>query len=81
VVTPNWLRSRLAANLRAARARADVGQEELAAAMRALGFDTWLRQTVSASEHEGRRILAEEIFGLASALGITPAKLMDVADD
>lgn len=55
-------------NLRAARKRKDIGQERLAARMRALGFSAWLRQTVSKAEKGERRLTALEVFGLAYCL-------------
>ncbi len=68
----------LARNLRAARAAtephlspADVGER-----MRALGFKTWLRSAMSTVENENRRVTAEEVVGLALALGTTVSKLM-----
>jgi hypothetical protein len=42
----------LAANFRAARARAGLGQELVAARMRALGYSEWRYQTVGAVERE-----------------------------
>jgi hypothetical protein len=66
----------LAANLRAERARAAMDQEELADAMRSLGFSSWKRQTVGQCEQARRRILAAEVFGLAMALQVKPGKLM-----
>lgn len=66
----------LAGNLRAARARAQIDQENLAAAMRSLGFGAWKRQTVGQCEQGSRRILAVEIYGLAMALRTTAGELM-----
>lgn len=66
----------LASNLRAARSRAGISQNELAERMRAAGFDAWISQTVSQSEQGRRRILAEEVSGLAKSLGTTAERLM-----
>lgn len=66
----------LARNIRAARARIGIGQENVAVRMRALGYDAWVRQTVSKSERGDRRMLAEEVFALAYALQTTIAALM-----
>jgi transcriptional regulator with XRE-family HTH domain len=66
----------LAQNIRAARARAGIGQELLAARMRFLGFDGWVRQTVGSTEKPSRRVTAEEIFGLALALEVSMSELL-----
>jgi transcriptional regulator with XRE-family HTH domain len=71
----------MAANIRAARSRADIGQARLAARMRALGFTQWVPQTVSKSERSDRRLLAEEIAGLAVALETTIRYLMTPLDE
>jgi transcriptional regulator with XRE-family HTH domain len=71
----------LARNIRAARSRADLTQEDLAARMRALGFSGWLYQTVGSVERGKRRVTAEEIHGLAWALEITMPALMSPADE
>jgi transcriptional regulator with XRE-family HTH domain len=71
----------LAANLRAARARKGLGQESLAARMRALGMTQWIRQTVAASEKGKRRITAEEVFKLALALQTSIPALTGEAGD
>src|ERR1700722_13919669 len=71
----------LASNIRSARARLRIGQESLAARMRALGYDAWIRQTVGSTERDknARRPTAEEIFGLALALETTVQQLMTPA--
>jgi len=66
----------LARNIRSARTRIDIGQDSLAARMRALGFDAWIRQTVSSTERGRRRPTAEEMLGLAYSLETTIARLM-----
>jgi transcriptional regulator with XRE-family HTH domain len=60
----------LAANVRAARARLGIKQENLAARMTALGW-RWYRQTASEVEAGKRRLVAEEMLGLAIALETT----------
>jgi transcriptional regulator with XRE-family HTH domain len=71
----------LASNIRAARSRVDIGQENLAARMRALGYSAWIRQTVGATERGRRRPTAEEIAGLALALETTIGRLMQPVDE
>jgi 8-oxo-dGTP diphosphatase len=71
----------LARNIRAARSRVDIGQESLAARMRALGFSAWIRQTVGSTERGRRRPTAAEIAGLAFALRTTISRLMAPAEE
>jgi transcriptional regulator with XRE-family HTH domain len=66
----------VARNTRAFRTRNGIGQERLAARMRALGFTAWLRQTVSKTEQGERRLTAAEINGLAWALEVSIAELV-----
>lgn len=66
----------LARNVRAARSRADLGQEALAERMRALGYEAWIRQTVGSTERGRRRPTGEEILGLAICLETTAQRLM-----
>lgn len=70
----------LARNIRAARSRSDLSQQDVAARMRALGFDAWLYQTVGNVERGRRRVTAEEVFALSLVLDTTIAALMS-ADD
>ena len=44
--------------------------------MRALGFTSWLRQTMSTVEKGRRRVTAEEILALALVLGTDVTMLM-----
>jgi 8-oxo-dGTP diphosphatase len=67
---------RLAENIRVARVRAGIGQDLLAARMRALGFEGWVRQTVGSTEKPSRRATAEEILGLALALEVSMPTLL-----
>lgn len=71
----------LAANIRSARTRLRLEQESVAARMRALGYAYWTRQTLSKVERGNRRVLAEEVPGLAVALGRTVSRLMAPVDE
>jgi hypothetical protein len=72
----------LARNIRSARARlGPLGQESLAKRMRALGYSSWLRQTVSSTEKGKRRVSAEEVVGLALALETSVPTLLAAATD
>ncbi len=71
----------LARNIRAARSRIGIGQENVAVRMQALGFSAWIRQTVSSTERGRRRPTAEEIAGLAFALETTISRLMAPVDE
>lgn len=66
----------LARNIRAARSRIGIGQENVAVRMRALGYEAWIRQTVGSTERGRRRPTAEEILGLAICLETTAQHLM-----
>ena len=66
----------LAANFRAARARAGLSQEITAARMRGLGFGEWRYQTVGTVENGRRRLTAEEVIALAGVLETTLYGLM-----
>jgi len=67
----------LAANVRAARHRKRLDQANVVARMRALGFDQWHRQTMGKVERGERRLLAEEVFGLALALETSFMSLLE----
>ena len=71
----------LAANVRATRVRKDLDQGTVVERMRALGFTNWYRQTISRIERGDRRLAAEEILGLAYALGTNIPTLMGAPDD
>lgn len=71
----------LARNIRAARSRADLSQQTVAARMRALGYEAWLYQTVGNVEKGRRRVTAEEIFALAYALETSVGALMAPVED
>jgi transcriptional regulator with XRE-family HTH domain len=54
-------------------------QDELARRMRHYGFDTWAQSTVAKIEKadgKPRRVLADELVGLAFVLGVSPAALL-----
>ena len=70
-----------ARNVRAARAAQQLEQELVAARMRALGYSAWFRQTVARVERGKRRLVAEEILGLAFALQTSVGALMDPSPD
>ena len=71
----------LTANFRAARARTGLGQEMVAARMRALGFSEWRYQTVGVVETGKRRLTAEEVMALAWVLEISISALMRPAEE
>jgi transcriptional regulator with XRE-family HTH domain len=66
---------------KAARLRADLGQDDLAVRMRSLGFSEWRFQTVGNVERGRRRLTAEELLGLALALETTLLHLLDLSED
>jgi len=66
----------LARNIRAARGRIDIGQENVAARMRALGYTAWVRQTVGSTERGRRRPTAEEVLALSLILNTSVMALM-----
>jgi transcriptional regulator with XRE-family HTH domain len=68
VPTPTTYTGLIARNVRAARAGADLSQDDLAARMRSLGFGEWRRQTVSNTERGKRRLTCEEALGLMISL-------------
>lgn len=67
----------LADNIRAARSRKRLGQANVVARMRALGFDQWHRQTMGKIERGERRVMAEEVLGLALALETSLMSLIE----
>jgi len=70
----------LAANIRAARARLNVSQDDIGQRMRWLGFGAWIRQTIGSIEQGHREVRADEVFGLAMALETTVVRLMTPVD-
>jgi transcriptional regulator with XRE-family HTH domain len=64
----------LAANVRSARARADISQRVLAQRMDRLGYG-WKHQTVGKIENCNRPLFAAELLGLAVALNTTVTEL------
>lgn len=71
----------LARNIRAERNRAGLSQQDLAGRMQALGFTAWLHQTVGSTERGKRRLLVEELFGLALAIGTSMGALLAPAQE
>jgi len=71
----------LAQNIKAERGRAGLSQQDLAGRMRALGFSAWLHQTVGSTERGKRRLLVEELFGLALAIGTSMGTLLAPAPE
>jgi 8-oxo-dGTP diphosphatase len=68
-------------SVRAARAARGLGQEQVAARMRVLGFTAWLRQTVGQVERGKRRLVVDEVLALSLALQTTIAELIMPAAD
>jgi 8-oxo-dGTP diphosphatase len=68
-------------SVRAARTVRGLGQEQVAARMRALGFTAWLRQTVGQVERGKRRLVVDEVLALSFALQTTIAELIMPAAD
>jgi transcriptional regulator with XRE-family HTH domain len=73
------IRDELAANIRAARARKKLQQNDVVTGMHDRGFSEWHRQTVSRVEHGERRVQAEEVCALAEVLGTSAAALMAIS--
>jgi 8-oxo-dGTP pyrophosphatase MutT (NUDIX family) len=71
----------LARNLLIARTAAELSQADIGERMRALGFPSWLRQTMSTVETGKRRVTAEEVVGLALALNTTVTRLVSPHDE
>jgi transcriptional regulator with XRE-family HTH domain len=69
--------SLLARNLRAARAAANLSQNDVGERMQALGFGAWLRSTVSLAEQGKRRVTAEELLGLSLVVGTSMVRLAE----
>jgi transcriptional regulator with XRE-family HTH domain len=67
----------LGRNISAARNRLGISQDDVAARMRELSYDKWVRQTVSKSEGgTQRRVTADEVIALALCLETTVPSLM-----
>jgi transcriptional regulator with XRE-family HTH domain len=74
-VSPEEIDALIAANVRAARARLRLRQEDLADLM------GWSRPTVSALEAGTRRITLADTVALCEALKLDPAELLRGAPD
>lgn len=81
VTMPQSYRDILAGNVAAERARTRLRQESLAQRMRALGWKTWRKQTVSDVEAGKRAIQGDEVLGLALSLQTTVPALMALPFD
>jgi transcriptional regulator with XRE-family HTH domain len=68
----------IAANLRAARARARLSQTAVAARLQRLGYTSWDSSKVSRAERNGVAVLASELLALAVALESTVGELAGV---
>jgi len=73
-------REAVASNIRAARARAQLSQTQVAEGMREHGCK-WHFQTVGAVERSKRPVAAEELHALAEVLGSDPETLWRVPLD
>lgn len=72
----------LAQNIKAARSRRALSEEDLAERMRNLGYSAWLRQTVASAERGEYSLAAEEVLGISVALYASVTTLMlPPADD
>ena len=72
----------IARNIRAAMSRRGLSQEDLAERMRQLGYSAWIRQTVSNTIRGKRRLVAEELLGIAVATEVNiTSLLLPSADD
>lgn len=69
----------VAANIRAARARAGISQKTLGRRMRRLGFGSWFDTKVSRAERDEAPVLVSELLGLAVSLGCTIRDLVGEA--
>jgi transcriptional regulator with XRE-family HTH domain len=81
VAEPTSYAALVAANIRAARARADISQASCARRMRALGFESIYPQTIGTIEREERQVSAAEAVALAFVLGTTPEVLLTPPPD
>jgi transcriptional regulator with XRE-family HTH domain len=77
MIDTNAVRDAVASNIRAARARAQLSQTQVAEGMREHGCK-WHFQTVGAVERSKRPVAAEELIALADVLGAAPDALWRV---
>jgi 8-oxo-dGTP diphosphatase len=63
-------------NIRAERGRRRLDQADVVERMRALGFTSWHRQTISRIENGSRRVFPDELLGLSLALETEMATLL-----
>lgn len=79
-MTSEWTYAQaLAAKIEQARAELRLSQRGLGKRMKALGFG-WRQQVVAAVESGERRLLAEELLGLALALETTIQDLLSLSE-
>lgn len=78
---PQTLEAAIAVELRRRRREAGATQDELAAAMRGLGFDGWTRSVVAAMESGSRRLSLPETIALTAALRTSLAALLKDQED
>jgi transcriptional regulator with XRE-family HTH domain len=74
--SPEDAAARIAANIRAERARKRLTQTAVAAVMQLHGF-RWHQQTVAQVERGERSVKAEELLGLAAAYMVSAETLLD----
>ncbi len=80
-MAPTLYNQVLARNVRAARSRLGLSQADVVDRMRNLGFPAWHKPTLGNVERGGRRVLADEVAGLAFALETSIGRLMAPADE
>ena len=66
----------VATEIRVARARSRLTQQDVMLRMRGLGYAHWHRNTVAEVERGGRRVVVDELPGLADALETTVHALL-----
>lgn len=71
----------VADNLKRLREEANWAQSEVADAMTRLGFESWVRLTVTDVERANRRLSLEELLGLAVLFGVPMLQLLIPADN
>src|SRR6516225_7408844 len=72
-----FLSSAVAQNVRAARRRRELTQEQLSLRMKQLGHETWSYQTVGEVERDNRSLSVDELFSLSAALSTALTDLLD----
>jgi 8-oxo-dGTP diphosphatase len=80
-MAPTLYNTVLSRNVRAARSRLGLSQADVVDRMRSLGFPAWHKPTLGNIERGGRRLLADEVAGLAFALETSISRLMTPLDE